>query len=73
VPTGTTLACTGFSDSGNGSTKRLNEPPDAGPHVRWCGRGQGDPGPYPIPGTHDGACPTRGSPRPLPALVGFKV
>jgi len=26
----------------------LNEPPDADPHVRWCGRGRGEPGPYPI-------------------------
>jgi len=25
----------------------LGEPPDAGPHVRWCGRGRGEPGPYP--------------------------
>ena len=24
------------------------EPPDADPHVRWCGRGRGKPGPYPI-------------------------
>jgi hypothetical protein len=24
------------------------EPPDADPHVRWCGRGWGKPGPYPI-------------------------
>ena len=29
----------------SGST---GEPPDADPHVRWCGRGRGDPGPYPI-------------------------
>ena len=27
----------------------LGEPPDAGPHVRWCGRGRGEPGPYPAP------------------------
>ena len=26
----------------------LSEPPDADPHVRWCGRGRGEPGPYPI-------------------------
>ena len=25
-----------------------SEPPDADPHVRWCGRGRGEPGPYPI-------------------------
>ena len=25
------------------------EPPDADPHVRWCGRGWANPGPYPIP------------------------
>jgi hypothetical protein len=24
------------------------EPPDADPHVRWCGRGWANPGPYPI-------------------------
>ena len=24
------------------------EPPDADPHVRWCGRGRGEPGTYPI-------------------------
>jgi len=33
---------------GSVSTRRLDEPPDAGPHVRWCGRGRGDPAPYPI-------------------------
>src|SRR5689334_10555189 len=26
----------------------LSEPPGADPHARWCGRGQGEPGPYPI-------------------------
>jgi hypothetical protein len=26
------------------------EPPDADPHVRWCGRGRCDAVPYPIPG-----------------------
>ncbi len=25
-----------------------DEPPYADPHVRWCGRGRGEPGPYPI-------------------------
>ena len=30
------------------SAQRLDEPPDAGPHVRWCGRGRGNPAPYPI-------------------------
>ena len=25
-----------------------SEPPDADPHVRWCGRRRGEPGPYPI-------------------------
>jgi peptide-methionine (S)-S-oxide reductase len=29
------------------------EPPDADPHVRWCGRGRGEPGPYPIFQIHD--------------------
>jgi hypothetical protein len=24
------------------------EPPDADPHVRWCGRRRGEPGAYPI-------------------------
>ena len=35
---------------GSVSIRRLDEPPDAGPHVRWCGRGRGNPAPYPIPG-----------------------
>ena len=26
----------------------LPEPPDADPHVRWCGEGEGKPPPYPI-------------------------
>ena len=26
----------------------LSEPPGADPHAGWCGRGQGEPGPYPI-------------------------
>src|SRR5437016_3195663 len=26
----------------------LSEPPDADPHVRWCGGRQGEPGAYPI-------------------------
>ena len=26
----------------------LNEPPGADPHAGWCGRGRGEPGPYPI-------------------------
>jgi hypothetical protein len=34
---------------GSVSIKRLDEPPDAGPHVRWCERGRGDPAPYSIP------------------------
>ncbi len=46
TPTGLTLACaaspTTTTDSGI-----PDEPPDAGPHVRWCGRGRGDPGPLP--------------------------
>ncbi len=25
-----------------------SEPPDADPHVRWCGGRQGEPGAYPI-------------------------
>ena len=33
---------------GSVSIRRLDEPPDAGPHVRWCGRGRGDPAPYSI-------------------------
>jgi hypothetical protein len=31
------------------SSGMLGEPPDADPHVRWCGRGRSEPGPYPIP------------------------
>ena len=26
----------------------LSEPPGADPHAGWCGRGQGEPGLYPI-------------------------
>ncbi len=26
-----------------------SEPPDADPHVRWCGGRRGEPGAYPIP------------------------
>ena len=26
----------------------LSEPPDADPHVRWCGGRRGEPGAYPI-------------------------
>ncbi len=29
------------------------EPPDADPHVRWCGRGGGKPRPYPISGVFE--------------------
>ena len=33
---------------GEGSTSSyLTEPPDADPHVRWCGRGAARPSPYP--------------------------
>ena len=28
----------------------LSEPPGADPHAGWCGRGQGEPGLYPIRG-----------------------
>jgi RNA-directed DNA polymerase len=41
------LGLQGFSDPTAVSGTR-REPPDADPHVRWCGRGRGEPGPYPI-------------------------
>jgi hypothetical protein len=48
MPTGTASACRPSARPGSVSIRRLDEPPDAGPHVRWCGRGRGDPAPYPI-------------------------
>jgi hypothetical protein len=30
----------------------LSEPPGADPHAGWCGRGRGEPGPYPISGPY---------------------
>jgi hypothetical protein len=41
------LGLAGFSDPYRRFRMR-REPPDADPHVRWCGRGRGEPGPYPI-------------------------
>jgi len=53
-------ACRPSPRPGSVLIQRLDEPPDAGPHVRWCGRGRGDPGPYPITATtHKGFAPTR--------------
>jgi len=43
----TNLGLQGFADR-TAVSGTLSEPPDADPHVRWCGRGQGKPGPYPI-------------------------
>jgi hypothetical protein len=43
------LASRPSAKPGSVSTKRLDEPPDAGPHVRWCERGRGNPAPYSIP------------------------
>ena len=48
MPTGTASACCPSPRPGSVSIRRLDEPPDAGPHVRWCGRGRGDPAPSPI-------------------------
>src|SRR5947209_19639105 len=48
TPTGITLASRPSAKPGSVSPKRLDEPPDAGPHVRWCERGRGDPAPYSI-------------------------
>ncbi len=59
MSTGTALACCLSPRPGSVSIRRLDEPPDAGPHVRWCGRGRDDPALYPIPAnTHTdlGAC-----------------
>jgi hypothetical protein len=42
------LASKPSAKPGSVSPKRLDEPPDAGPHVRWCERGRGDPAPYSI-------------------------
>ena len=33
---------------GSVASGRTGEPPDADPHVRWCGRGRCDAAPYPI-------------------------
>jgi hypothetical protein len=48
MSTGTASACCLSPRPGSVSIRRLDEPPDAGPHVRWCGRGQGDPAPCPL-------------------------
>jgi hypothetical protein len=48
MSTGTASACCLSPRPGSVSIRRLDEPLDAGPHVRWCGRGQGDPAPYPL-------------------------
>jgi group II intron reverse transcriptase/maturase len=48
TPTGTTSDCPDSFRHGNASNNRLDEPPDAGPHVRWCERGPGNPDPYSI-------------------------
>ena len=53
----------------------LSEPPGAAPHAGWCGRGQGEPGLYPIlrepgvklpPATQSNGC----QPRDRPFLCG---
>src|SRR4051812_32779372 len=40
----------------------LSEPPGADPHAGWCGRGQGEPGPYPILRAPGGETPPGDSP-----------
>jgi hypothetical protein len=47
TPTGASRNC---SDSAirTAVSGMRREPPDADPHVRWCGRGGGKPRPYPI-------------------------
>jgi hypothetical protein len=50
------------------------EPPDADPHVRWCGRGRCDAAPYPIPVRMTGqiALPLSGS-RGLASAPNFSL
>jgi Group II intron, maturase-specific domain len=51
TPTGPTSAWKG-SQNPTAASGMPSEPPDADPHVRWCGGRRGEPGAYPIP-THD--------------------
>jgi hypothetical protein len=37
-----------LSQSWQRLSQTLDEPPDAGPHVRWCERGRGNPASYSI-------------------------
>jgi Group II intron, maturase-specific domain len=45
--TGPNSACTD-SPTPTVASGTLSEPPDADPHVRWCGGRRGEPGAYPI-------------------------
>ena len=47
TPTGPTSACADSAIPTAASGTR-REPPDADPHVGWCGGGRGKPGSYPI-------------------------
>jgi hypothetical protein len=47
--TGPTSACRDSAAPTAASGTR-REPPDADPHVRWCGRRRGEPGAYPVSG-----------------------
>ena len=57
TPTGPHSACRD-SPIPTAASGMPSEPPDADPHVRWCGGRRGEPGAYPIPGSSS----TRGSP-----------
>ena len=58
----------------------LSEPPDADPHVRWCGGRRGEPGAYPIalslcpvPAVLDMWSSVLLCSRPEPRLLAFNV
>ncbi len=50
IPRAPILADQAYGDNAAFRTGGMRrEPPGADPHARWCGRGRGKPGPYPIP------------------------
>jgi hypothetical protein len=52
TPTGPTWACRD-SPIATAASGMRREPPGADPHARWCARGRGEPGPYPIYTSND--------------------
>ena len=63
TPTGPTSAWSRWATVRTAVSGSTGEPPDADPHVRWCGRGRVDPAPYPIVRTSPRACSRGRRPR----------